>query len=231
MVNSVVLPTPRWPNTPIRCGRRKRSASATAGVEVRFMELCSRCTGVLLLPLLYFVRDEAILPTCRRRAKGGSPGDRSILQGGRPMRRGSLWILMICGIVIPGSAPFFAAAQEAKRAIRVEKGIVFGKGGATELQLDLAMPQDGEGPFPAIVCIHAGGWVAGNRQQMKDTIEVFARRGYVAISPDYRVAPRDRFPAQIHDCKAAVRWLRANAEKYHVDPNRIGAFGASAGGH
>ena len=147
------------------------------------------------------------------------------------MRRGSRSILVFCGIVILCSVPFFAEAQEAKRAIRVEKGIVFGKGGTTELQLDLAMPQDGEGRFPAIVCIHAGGWVAGNRQHMKETIEVFARRGYVAISPDYRVAPHDRFPAQIHDCKAAVRWLRANAQKYHINPDRIGAFGASAGGH
>ena len=53
----------------------------------------------------------------------------------------------------------------------------------------------------------------------------------MAISPDYRLAPRDRFPAQIEDCKAAVRWLRANAEKYHVNPQRIGAFGFSAGRH
>jgi acetyl esterase/lipase len=66
---------------------------------------------------------------------------------------------------------------------------------------------------------------------MKQTIEVFARRGYVAISPDYRLAPRDVFPAPIEDCKAAVRWLRANAAKYHVDPTRIGAFGASAGAY
>jgi acetyl esterase/lipase len=93
------------------------------------------------------------------------------------------------------------------------------------------MPSEGEGPFPAIVCIHAGGWIGGKRQQMRGTLSGLARSGYVAISPDYRLAPRDLFPAQIEDCKAAIRWLRAHAEQYHVQPARIGAFGVSAGGH
>jgi acetyl esterase/lipase len=127
-------------------------------------------------------------------------------------------------------APLVAQDEQKKPEIRLESDIVFGKGGNAQLRLDLAMPV-GEGPFPAIVCIHAGGWISGKRQQMKQTIGVFARRGYVAISPDYRLAPRDLFPAPIEDCKAAVRWLRANAAKYHVDPTHIGAFGASAGAY
>ena len=137
----------------------------------------------------------------------------------------------LLALTIVCSLPFPATAQERKREIRVETDVVFGKGGATELKLDLAMPKDGDGPFPAVVCIHGGGWVGGDRKQMKQTIETLAGRGYVAISPDYRLAPRDRFPAQIEDCKAAVRWLRGNAEKFHVDPQRIGAVGLSAGGH
>jgi acetyl esterase/lipase len=60
---------------------------------------------------------------------------------------------------------------------------------------------------------------------------VLARRGFVAVSPDYRLAPAHRFPAQIEDCKAAVRWLRANADKYNLDPDHFGAWGGSAGGH
>lgn len=110
-------------------------------------------------------------------------------------------------------------------------GIAFGTGGTTGLKLDMAIPKEGEGPFPAIVCLHGGGWIGGERQQMRGTIEALARRGYVAVSPDYRLAPRDRFPAQIEDCKAAVRWLRANAETYRINPQRIGAFGFSAGAH
>jgi acetyl esterase/lipase len=89
----------------------------------------------------------------------------------------------------------------------------------------------GRDTFPAIICLHGGGWIGGERQQMKGTIEALAHRGYVAISPDYRLAPKDRFPAQIEDCKAAVRWLRANAANHCVDPQHIGVFGFSAGAH
>jgi acetyl esterase/lipase len=146
------------------------------------------------------------------------------------MRRGSLSALGIAGILTLWALPLAVYGQENGK-VRLECDIVFGKGGETELKLDLAMPKEGGGPFPAIVCLHGGGWIAGERQQMRGTIEVLARRGYVAISPDYRLAPRDRFPSQIEDCKAAVRWLRANATKYHVNSQRIGAFGFSAGAH
>jgi acetyl esterase/lipase len=121
--------------------------------------------------------------------------------------------------------------QEKKAEVRVERDLVYGKGGDTDLQLDLAMPKDGDGPFPAIVCIHGGGWRGGNRQNLAKTIEVLAGRGYVAATISYRLVPKATFPAQIEDSKAAVRWLRANAKKYKVDPDHIGAVGYSAGGH
>jgi acetyl esterase/lipase len=125
-----------------------------------------------------------------------------------------------------------AAARAADGpAIHDEAGLGFGKGGDADLTLDLAMPADGNGPFPAVVCIHGGGWVEGDRKQMAQTIHALARRGYVAVSPDYRLAPHDRFPAAIEDCKAAVRWLRANARQYKIDPDHVGAVGFAAGGH
>jgi acetyl esterase/lipase len=116
-------------------------------------------------------------------------------------------------------------------AIREEADLVFGKGGEADLKLDLAMPAEGAGPFPAVVCIHGGGWVGGDRKQMAQTIRSLAKHGYVAVSPDYRLAPHDRFPAQIEDCKAAVRWLRANAKTYKIDPDHVGAVGFASGGH
>lgn len=119
-------------------------------------------------------------------------------------------------------------AGEAK--IRTEKKIVYGKGGDVDLELDLAAP-DGKGPYPAIVCIHGGGWKAGSRQSLNLLTEVLAKNGFVAVTISYRFAPKYQFPAQIEDCKAAVRWLRANADKYRVNPDRIGAVGFSAGGH
>lgn len=112
-----------------------------------------------------------------------------------------------------------------------ERGLVYGKGGTTELKLDLAVPREGEGPFPTIVCIHGGGWRGGKRESLDDVTMLLARRGFVAVTISYRLVPDAKFPSQIEDCKAAVRWLRANAKKYHVDPDRIGCMGFSAGGH
>ena len=127
--------------------------------------------------------------------------------------------------------PRLLSAQERRADIRLEPDLVYGKGGDADLKLDLAMPKEGSGPFPAVVCVHGGGWKAGNRQSMEKTIETLAARGYVAVTVSYRLTPAARFPSQIEDCKAAVRWLRANAAKYHVNPERIGAVGFSAGGH
>lgn len=127
-------------------------------------------------------------------------------------------------------APLHAQDPKGKN-VRVEKDVVYGKGGDTELKLDLAAPADGPGPFPALVCIHGGGWRGGSRQDLAETIKVLAGRGYVAATVSYRLVPAATFPAQIEDCKAAIRWLRANAEKYRINPDRIGVMGFSAGGH
>jgi acetyl esterase/lipase len=122
------------------------------------------------------------------------------------------------------------AGEGQEPEIRVERDVVYGKGDRVELQLNLAIPK-GKASFPAVVCIHGGGWYQGQRQDMDFMTEVLARRGYVAATVSYRLVPNARFPAQIEDCKAAVRWLRANAAKYHINPDRIGAIGPSAGGH
>jgi acetyl esterase/lipase len=142
------------------------------------------------------------------------------------MLRRSLLCVAAC-LLVPAALP----SQQGRPNILLDRNVLFAKVGEVELKLDLAMPVEKEGPFPAIICIHGGGWVAGDRRQMSQTITALAAHGYVAITPDYRLAPGDRFPAQIEDCKAAVRWLRANAKAYKINPERIGAMGFSAGGH
>ena len=103
----------------------------------------------------------------------------------------------------------------------------------TELKLDAYWPMQPAGPAPAIMFVHGGGWVAGTKTGtpgMSYFLEL-ARRGYFIASIDYRLAPTSTFPANIEDVKCAVRSLRANAAQYNLDPKRIGAWGASAGGH
>jgi len=109
--------------------------------------------------------------------------------------------------------------------------LVYSAMGDTQLKLDLARPSEGDGPFPAVAVIHGGAWRSGNKDSNRRLLSDFASRGYVAISPQYRFCPKDVFPAQVHDVKAAVRWLRSNAKEYKVDADHIGAVGFSAGGH
>lgn len=143
-----------------------------------------------------------------------------------------LWVGVIAGLCGVSALVWAFSPNEPPRVtVRHVPDIAFTGEGEETLRLDLAMPAQGDGPFPAVVCIHGGGWTGGERKQMAGTIEALARRGYVAIAPDYRLAPKHRFPACIQDCKAAVRWLRANAAEYKVDASNIGAVGLSAGGH
>ena len=112
-----------------------------------------------------------------------------------------------------------------------EPGIEYANPDNQHLKLDMARPKKGDGPFPAILCIHGGGFRAGKREGYDLLCLRLAQHGYVAVTVTYRLAPKYRFPAAVHDVKAAVRWLRANAAKYHIDPKRIGVTGGSAGGH
>jgi acetyl esterase/lipase len=99
------------------------------------------------------------------------------------------------------------------------------------LLLDLYTPA-GTPPFPLVIWIHGGSWVSGVRDIFPGHPAWRLRdRGYAVATIDYRLVPEGFFPAQAHDCKAAVRWLRGNADRYGLDRNRIAAWGASAGGH
>lgn len=119
---------------------------------------------------------------------------------------------------------------ELPAGVRVIKDITYAKAPEQELKLDLYLPAARpEKPLPLIVWIHGGGWRRGSKET--NPAARFVDDGYASASISYRLSPVATFPAQIHDCKAAIRWLRAHAEKYGIDPERIAVWGSSAGGH
>jgi len=102
-----------------------------------------------------------------------------------------------------------------------------------DLTMDIYQPRKGERPAPAIIYIHGGGWIGGDKSDGAGHLFTgdLLERGYFISAINYRLAPKYKFPAQIEDVKCAVRHLRANASKYNIDPDRIGVIGGSAGGH
>lgn len=140
----------------------------------------------------------------------------------------------------PASTPLCAA--EPKGEIEIKKNVVYASPSGEKLAMDIAMPK-GEGPFPCIVMLHGGAWQLGSRREMTvrrtdlrgntrpSWIEQAADRGYVAAAVSYRLAPKYQFPAMIEDARSAVRFLRADAKKYRIEPDKFAAMGLSAGGH
>ena len=140
------------------------------------------------------------------------------------------------------ASPALLLAAEPSSGVKVEKSIVYGTASGQKLYLDIAVPP-GDGPFPCIVMFHGGAWTGGSRTDLsaggrdkdgKPTpswIEAAAQHGYVAASVGYRLAPKYKFPAMIEDARAAVRFLRADAPKYKIDPDKFAAWGFSAGAH
>jgi acetyl esterase/lipase len=96
------------------------------------------------------------------------------------------------------------------------------------LEADIYVPR-GKGPFPGVLVVHGGAWRMGNRWQLAGVANLLAQHGFTAVAISYRLAPDHQFPAQIDDCKAAVRWMRSEAARWKIDPDRIGGFGYSAG--
>src|SRR5438876_1253061 len=140
-------------------------------------------------------------------------------------------------------APLGGAAAQAKHempdTIALQCDLRYREGKSAAWKLDLACPKDpGSKLRPALVIIHGGGWLEGDKSSFTSlkywapgNIIDFAKLGFVAATINYRLSGEAPFPAALEDCKCAVRWLRAHALDYHIDVNRIGAYGNSAGGH
>ena len=146
---------------------------------------------------------------------------------GEDLKRSISWLLLL--IVL--GALFWLHAQRNSDLIE-ETDVHYGSPQDASLTLDVLRLRRAR-IRPAILFVHGGGWRGGDKRDFRGLGEGFARRGYVSILLNYRLLTDtgNRFPAQLDDVQRAVRWVRANADRYGIAPQRIGALGASAGGH
>lgn len=153
----------------------------------------------------------------------------------------SLSALALVGLgvlALPAANPPIQAAEP---SYVLHEDVVFGRGGSTELKLDIATPSAKGPPRPAVLVLHGGGWVAGNKRDFLPIVKLLAEEGFIGVTSQYRLArpsinglgpPNPNpWPAQIEDAKCAVRYLRASAKRWNLDPKRIAVMGFSAGGH
>ena len=144
------------------------------------------------------------------------------------MKRGLIVILVaVLGLILSAGSIY------AFQSPRVDRDIVYCDCLGTPLEMDLYYPYPVGDAMPVVLYIHGGGWYSGDKSSGVGQVEIpeLVRRGYLVAAVNYRLAPRYQFPAQIEDVKCAVRYLRANADSFGLDPDRIGVFGDSAGGH
>lgn len=139
------------------------------------------------------------------------------------------WLAPVLVIVLATGCAVFA--QQNPPPGPTDKDVVYGVADGQNLLLDVYRCPT-PGPHPAVVMIHGGGWRGGDKAGDRGTaVGLSTRAGITCFSINYRLAPQFTYPAQVLDCARAVRWVRAHAPEYDVDPDRIAAWGGSAGGH
>jgi acetyl esterase/lipase len=142
-------------------------------------------------------------------------------------------LLLILCIVLFSTSAFAQGSRKVNTDYIKRKWLDIAYATKSQAQkLDVYLPDEGDGSFPVIISIHGGAFKAGDKadNQVLPMLEGL-KRGYAVVSINYRLSPEAIFPAQIYDVKAAVRWVRANATQYKLNPDKITAWGGSAGGH
>jgi acetyl esterase/lipase len=126
---------------------------------------------------------------------------------------------------------FVASAFAQTSGVKSHRDLVYVEGGHERHKLDIYLPEKSDGPLPLLIWVHGGGWQNGSKDGCPPLRGGYIERGYAVASINYRLSGHAVFPAQIEDCKAAIRWLRAHAKEYNLDAKRFGVWGSSAGGH
>lgn len=115
--------------------------------------------------------------------------------------------------------------------VTIEYDVIYGTGNGRDLKCNVYHPPQAGDRRPGLLLVHGGGWMSGDRSQLHGYGILIGRLGWVCVAPEYRLAGESKWPAQLHDVKAALRWMRANAERLGIDPEKIAVSGNSAGGH
>ena len=152
-------------------------------------------------------------------------------------RMGSCFVNQFTLSLVAGLALFSLTTTYAQRPqarvlnnVQIQRDLEYVEGGHERQKLDIYIQKDVDSPQPLVVWVHGGGWQGGSKESARPMLPLL-QHGYTVASINYRLSQHATFPAQIEDCKAAIRYLRANAKKFNIDPERIGVAGASAGGH
>ncbi len=142
-----------------------------------------------------------------------------------------LFLLLVFSWVVASPAQTRPFPPRMLEGVVAHRDLVYVPDGHERQKLDLYLPEKGEGPFPLIIWIHGGGWQSGSKENCLPLRVGFVNKGFAVASINYRLSGHAVFPAQIEDAKTAIRWLRAHALEYSIDPDRFGLWGSSAGGH
>lgn len=140
-------------------------------------------------------------------------------------------VLFLSGCISHSGKPDGRSPQSVNTHFSVQKNVIYTPAGWSQPQTaDVYIPSE-PGVYPGVVVVHGGGWDGRDRSDMESISEKLAQHGYVVANMDYRLAPASLYPAQLDDVRAAVKWMRSNAARLKLDPQRVGGWGYSAGAH
>ena len=141
------------------------------------------------------------------------------------------WFRPLVLVAVAASPVFAQGPARLPEGVQSHRDLAYVDNGHERHKLDLYLPKQAKGPLPLLIWVHGGGWQNGSKDGCPPLHAGYVERGYAVASLNYRLSGHAVFPAQIEDCKAAIRWLRAHADKFGLDPQRFGVWGSSAGGH
>lgn len=144
------------------------------------------------------------------------------------------WVVpvMLAMLTAVGSGFAQTGVKTVPGDVALVSDVVFGKGGDRDLKMDILKPKKAsEEPMPVVVFIFGGAWRTGNKDSGIKPLSVLAQKGYFCVSIEYRFSQEAIFPAQLEDCKCAIRFLRSKAAEYHINPDKIGVWGMSSGAY